>query len=109
MSGARVVVLGCGNPGRGDDALGPLLLERVARWAEVHPQADLRVVGEYQLQIEHALDLDGRDRVMFVNATVTGGEPYALAEGAPGATPARYGATSSPRRGPRCSWEPCAV
>ena len=84
MSGARVVVLGCGNPGRGDDALGPLLLERVARWAEVHPEADVQLVGDYQLQIEHALDLEGRDLALFVDATVDGVEPCALEEVVPG-------------------------
>jgi Ni,Fe-hydrogenase maturation factor len=29
-----VLILACGNPSRGDDALGPLLLERLQNWLD---------------------------------------------------------------------------
>jgi hydrogenase maturation protease len=60
----RLVVLGWGNDARGDDGLGPLLLGRVARagWP------DLTVIEDFQLQIEHALDLDGAEAALFLDA-----------------------------------------
>lgn len=36
------------------------------------------VVTDFQLQIEHALDLQGRELVVFVDATLAGPEPFAF-------------------------------
>ncbi|HYA71907.1 MAG TPA: hydrogenase maturation protease [Roseiarcus sp.] len=60
----RLVVFGWGNEARGDDGLGPLLLARIAEagWPEV------TTVEDFQLQIEHALDLDGADCALFLDA-----------------------------------------
>lgn len=63
---APVLVIAVGNPSRGDDALGPRLAERLE--AEARPGVE--VITDYQLQIEHALDLEGRERVVFVDAAV---------------------------------------
>ena len=76
----RTIVLGWGNDARGDDALGPLLLRRIA---EAFP--DLDTVEDYQLQIEHALDLDGFDAALFVDASRGLSEPFAFREIAPSA------------------------
>lgn len=63
MGAPRVVVIGVGNPSRGDDALGPLLLDRIEdRFPSVV------VCRDFQLQIEHSLDLFGADLVLFVDA-----------------------------------------
>ena len=51
-----MVVFAAGNDVRGDDALGPLLLARIEGLA----MATVRCVFDFQLQVEHALDLDGR-------------------------------------------------
>jgi hydrogenase maturation protease len=64
-----------GNPSRGDDALGPLLLERVAR---AFP--GVATVSDFQLQIEHALDLLSHDLVLFIDAATGLGAPYTLTE-----------------------------
>jgi hydrogenase maturation protease len=60
----RLVVFGWGNDARGDDGLGPLLLARIAAagWPNV------TTVEDFQLQIEHALDLDGADAALFLDA-----------------------------------------
>jgi Ni,Fe-hydrogenase maturation factor len=50
------VVLGCGNPSRGDDALGPALLDRVEEWLRLHPDRRVVALGDFQLQVEHTLD-----------------------------------------------------
>lgn len=63
---APVLVFGWGNPSRGDDALGPLFIERV----EALGLPDVECLTDFQLQVEHALDLKGRARVLFVDASV---------------------------------------
>jgi hydrogenase maturation protease len=62
-----VLIFGYGNLSRGDDALGPLLLEYV----ESHCALDsIEILSDFQLQIEHALDLENRALVLFVDASV---------------------------------------
>ena len=60
-----VVVFAVGNPSRGDDALGPLLAERIEA---AFP--DIVVISDFQLQIEHALDLVGAELILFIDACV---------------------------------------
>ncbi len=68
-----VLLFGYGNLSRGDDALGPLLLE----YAETHCDLDvIEVLTDFQLQIEHALDLENRRLVMFVDASVACADPF---------------------------------
>jgi hydrogenase maturation protease len=59
-----VLVIATGNPSRGDDAIGPLLADRL----EALDLPGVEVAAEFQLAPEHALDLAGRDRVIFVDA-----------------------------------------
>jgi len=66
---AEVVVFAVGNRSRGDDALGPLLLERLASWLAAGVQAhEFELIEDYQLQIEHALDLQGKRLALFIDA-----------------------------------------
>jgi hydrogenase maturation protease len=73
---APVLVFGYGNPSRGDDAVGPEFARRleVARGREVQAGA-LEVLTDFQLQVEHALDVRGRQRVYFVDASGEAGAP----------------------------------
>jgi len=61
---APVLVLAVGNPSRGDDALGPELAARL----EAAALPGVEVIVEFQLQVENALDLVGRERVIFIDA-----------------------------------------
>ncbi len=72
MSAAPVLVLAFGNPGRGDDALGPMLADRLEDWLATHGRSDVEVIVDFQLNIEHALDLADRERVLFVDARASG-------------------------------------
>ena len=65
-----VLVLGWGNLSRADDALGPLFVERL------RTRADVDCLDDYQLQIEHALDLVGHERVLFVDASLNCRAPF---------------------------------
>jgi hydrogenase maturation protease len=78
---APVLVFGWGNPSRGDDALGPLFVERIdsLRLSEVECLTD------FQLQVEHALDLQGRRRILFVDASVSAAAPFAVSDIGPAA------------------------
>jgi hydrogenase maturation protease len=75
----RVVVLGWGNVTRSDDALGPLLLERIRRADLPH----VAVVEDFQLQPEHAFDLSGRDLALFVDAGFETPAPFVFYRTAP--------------------------
>ncbi|MGD0959231.1 MAG: hydrogenase maturation protease [Methylomonas sp.] len=62
-----VLVLGCGNPSRGDDALGPLLLKFIE---QNFPLTYVEVIDNFQLQVEHALDMQNRKLILFVDAAL---------------------------------------
>jgi hydrogenase maturation protease len=69
---APLLVIGIGNPSRGDDALGPLFIERVEiLLADELARGQIELLTDFQLQLEHALDLAGRARVVFVDARCT--------------------------------------
>ncbi len=72
-----LLILAVGNPSRGDDALGPLLLERLeALWMLGGGGKGVELLTDFQLQIEHAVDLEGRALVLFVDASVSCPPPY---------------------------------
>ena len=87
-----ILVLGWGNPSRGDDAVGPLLVEKLAEYLGVHDLSDrVECLTDFQLQVEHAIDLVGRERVLFVDAELGLEVPFTVralspAPGAPRAT-----------------------
>jgi hydrogenase maturation protease len=78
---APVLVLATGNPGRGDDALGPRAAQRLAALG----LPGVEVLTDFQLQVEHALDLLGRELVVFIDAAVGGDAAYELTPIAPAA------------------------
>jgi hydrogenase maturation protease len=78
---APVVILACGNPSRGDDALGPHLLDRLQDWLDAEGLADgFELIGDFQLQIEHALDLVGRRLALFIDAGSATPAPFSFYE-----------------------------
>lgn len=76
-----VLILGVGNPSRGDDALGPLLIEQLdtlLTQEEKGAAGGIELLTDFQLQIEHALDLLNRSLVLFVDAHVDCSPPFEL-------------------------------
>jgi hydrogenase maturation protease len=68
----RVLIIGYGNPARGDDGLGPSLAAAVAEW-----ELDgVTVETDYQLHVEHAADAAECDVVIFADADVEGAGPF---------------------------------
>ena len=77
----KILVLGYGNPGRGDDGLGPALAERI----ESLDIAGVTVDAAYQLNIEDAAAVADHDLVIFVDAEVKGSEPFSIKRVTPAA------------------------
>ena len=76
---APTLIFGWGNPSRGDDALGPLFVEHFTTLAARHPEwGEVDCLTDFQLQVEHALDLQGRQRVLFVDASLDTPAPCTL-------------------------------
>lgn len=77
---APLLVFAYGNPSRGDDAVGPELARRVeTRFREAIVGGALEVLTDFQLQVEHALDLEGRELVYFADASIAlEGQPFTL-------------------------------
>jgi len=74
-----VLVFAWGNPSRGDDALGPALLDMLeTRQRETGELDYVELLTDYQLQVEHALDLQGRERVLFIDTSVIAQAPCEL-------------------------------
>jgi hydrogenase maturation protease len=73
---APMLVCGWGNLSRGDDALGPLFVQQLCTLAGSANGSRVEFLEDYQLQIEHALDLVCRERVLFVDASLICAAPF---------------------------------
>jgi hydrogenase maturation protease len=67
-----LLIFAYGNPSRGDDALGPLLIENL----KILNLKGIEMLTDFQLQVEHAYDLQGRERVLFIDASISCEAPY---------------------------------
>ncbi len=70
---APILIFAIGNESRGDDAIAPLLLRSIA---DADLGAQVEALEDYQLQIEHVIDLAGRERMLFVDADVSCNPPF---------------------------------
>lgn len=75
-----MLLIGYGNPGRGDDGLGPAFSEGMAArklpWLEVDT--------DYQLVAEHALAISTHELVVFADAEIGGEDAFSFREIEPG-------------------------
>lgn len=63
-----LLIIAVGNRSRGDDAIGPLLLEQLQQAEALN--TDVEFLEDFQLQVEHALDLKSRYGVLFIDAAL---------------------------------------
>ncbi len=70
---ASLLLYGYGNPGRGDDGLGPALV--AALQALEHPPA-VTIESNYQLEVEDSAELAKHKIVIFADADGSGPEPF---------------------------------
>ena len=81
---APIVVFAVGNPSRGDDAIGPGLCGRLEKWLENEGLVDqVELIEDFQLQIEHVLDLQGRQLALFIDAGANTPAPFTFQRIAP--------------------------
>jgi hydrogenase maturation protease len=73
-----VLVFGWGNLSRGDDALGPLCIAQLRE--HFSSSTHVEFLEDYQLQVEHALDLTGREHVLFIDASLSCPAPFEVTE-----------------------------
>ena len=67
-----ILILGIGNPARGDDGLGPAIIDlfEQAGFSGVEARTD------YQLQVEEAMEIGRYGRVVFVDASRSAEPPF---------------------------------
>ncbi len=84
---APVLIFAIGNESRGDDALGPMLLREIDNWLNSGEGAREKGEGfverfelleDFQLQIEHAMDMKGRQRMLFIDAGMDTPPPFSF-------------------------------
>lgn len=97
MTRAPVLVIGIGNPSRGDDALGPAVVARLEELLRAElAGGQVETLVDFQLQIEHTLDISGRDKVFIVDASVGAASPLAIGRVAANDTPSPFSHAMSP-------------
>jgi len=73
---SRVLIMCYGNPGRLDDGLGAAFAEKLEKSAPSNVTVDV----DYQLTVEDAATVAENDVVVFVDAAVSGPEPFFFRE-----------------------------
>lgn len=72
-----VLIFAIGNESRGDDAIAPLLLRELDAWLNAENIAGrFELLEDFQLQVEHATDIVGRELVLFIDAGMDTPAPY---------------------------------
>jgi hydrogenase maturation protease len=84
---APVLIIGVGNPSRGDDGLGPKVIASLQARQDRGDLPGIELLTDFQLQLEHLLDLCGRERVIVVDAAVALEAPYRFRAVAPSPSP----------------------
>jgi len=74
----KILIIGYGNPCRGDDGVGPALIEKIEaeKLGSEDGLAGVTTDSDYQLNIEYAVDFAKHDIVVMVDASVKGAEPF---------------------------------
>ena len=85
---APLVVFAVGNPSRGDDAIGPVICGRLAKWLENEKLSErVELIEDFQLNVEHALDLQGRELALFIDAGENTPAPFIFEQIFPSTAP----------------------
>lgn len=94
---APVLIFAIGNESRGDDALGPLLLHELDAWLKANGLSDqFELLEDFQLQVEHAMDMQGRQLVLFIDAGMDTRAPFDFYRAQTSDTPVLYSHALAP-------------
>lgn len=76
---APVLIFAIGNESRGDDALAPLLARNISNYMIYNSILEnIEILEDFQLQIEHAMDMKDRRLVLFIDAGMDTPAPYSF-------------------------------
>ena len=76
---APVLIFAIGNESRGDDALGVLLLRELDSWLKTSGNSEqFELLEDFQLQVEHTMDMKDRRLVLFVDAGINTSAPFSF-------------------------------
>ena len=79
MSADELLIFAYGNISRGDDALAPLLVERLQQQGVVQGCGlQLKFLSDYQIHIEHVMDMQQCQRVLLIDAAQQLPQAYRL-------------------------------
>ena len=81
MDNNSIYVYGFGNPGRQDDGLGPMIIDKL----DTENIAGIITDSNYQLNIEDADNISGSDVVIFIDASIDADEPFTFSKIEPSA------------------------
>lgn len=70
----KILLIGFGNPSRGDDGLGPAIAEKL----ENEKMPNVTVDSDYQLTVEDSENAAKHDIVIFADASVSSEEPFSF-------------------------------
>lgn len=76
----QILVYGYGNPGREDDGLGIELVRRLETWSKQSGFQGIEFDSNYQLNIEDAEIISGKDVVIFADASTEEIEDFIITE-----------------------------
>ena len=76
----QILIYGYGNPGRQDDGLGIELVSRLEKWAAEKGLFEIEFENNYQLNIEDAAAISGKDLVIFADASREEIDDFCLSE-----------------------------
>lgn len=65
-----ILVYGYGNPGRQDDGLGKVLIDKAELWVEKERLPNITLDVNYQLQVEDITNMHDKDVIIFVDASM---------------------------------------
>lgn len=74
----KILIYGYGNPGRQDDGLGNAFVQRLEEWVNNEQITGFEFDSNYQLNIEDAANIAGKDLVIFVDASEEDIEDFIL-------------------------------
>jgi len=67
-----------GNPGRADDAIGPILHQIMQHFVDQFSLTQIQLVEDFQLLPEHLCDIESGACIIFIDASCQGEAPYQI-------------------------------
>jgi hydrogenase maturation protease len=72
----KILLYGYGNPGRQDDALGIMAIEKIEKWCKRKNYSSVHTLENFQLNIEDAYNISQYETIIFIDAARDISEPF---------------------------------